>query len=211
MNQPRFGMTLRLLLLIVPAFQACTILPAVQDRSRFYVLTPATGVPAPAAGPANNLSIGVGPVSFPGYLKRPEMVTRTDSDRIELSEESRWAGPLDSNFQSVLAQDLSRMLGTQRIVLFPWFGNPKIDYQIEVQVYRFDTGPGNNSQLVARWTVRDGDSGAELFATESTASNPVSGGDAGRAAALSSDVAALSREISSQIIKLDQDRASSGK
>jgi uncharacterized protein len=119
---------------------ACTVLPAQKDSSQFFVLSPATEA-AVAARPndPHQLSIGLGPISFPGYLKRREIVTRISNDRLRLSENMRWAESLDSNFQSVLSQDLATQLNTQRIVLFPWYGRPQMDYQVEVQVHRFDT------------------------------------------------------------------------
>ena len=199
-----------LLVIVVLGVQACTLLPAQRDHSRFFILTPTSDAAPPtasAAGLAHELTIGLGPISFPGYLKRPEVVTRVDPDRVELSEENRWAEPLDANFQRVLGQDLSAMLGTQRIELFPWYGKPRIDYQVAVQVHRFETALDRQSHLVASWTIKDGRSGADLFATETTVSSAVSGGDAGGSAAMSSDVALFSRQIAERIIKLDRDRA----
>jgi frataxin-like iron-binding protein CyaY len=59
--------------------------------------------------------------------------SRLSGDQISLSDNKRWADSLDANFQSVLSQDLGIQLGTQRIVLFPWYGRPDIDYEVEVQ------------------------------------------------------------------------------
>jgi uncharacterized lipoprotein YmbA len=199
----------RLLVLVLFGIGACTLLPAQRDHSRFFLLTAASDAMPPtvsAAGLAHQVTIGLGPIGFPGYLKRPEVVTRVSSDRVELSEENRWAEPLDANFQRVLGQDLSGMLRTQRIVLFPWYGKPQIDYQVAIQVHRFETGLDKQSRLVASWSIKDGRNGADLFATETNVSSAVSEGDAGGSAAMSSDVAALSRQITEQIIKLNRER-----
>src|SRR5271170_7666944 len=131
MKRSNFNSALPLIAILLLAIQGCTILPPRQDPSRFYILTPASD--SASAASASQVSIGLGPIRFPGYLKRPEMVTRIDADQLQLSAENRWAEPLDSNFQRVLAQDLSQLLGTKRIALFPWYGNPQIDYQVEVQ------------------------------------------------------------------------------
>lgn len=184
----------------------CTILAPQKDESKFYLLTPVAGGALIAASPVNQgheLSIGIGPVTFPGYLKRPEIVTRTGADQLELSEDKRWAEPLDSNFQSVLGQDLSQMLVTQRIVMFPWYSKTHIDYQVEVQVSRFDAGSDSQSRLTARWSIKNGANGNILFATETTTTSAVASDDPAGSAALSRDVAELSREIADRIRELN--------
>lgn len=207
MKQSRFNNALRSIAILLLGIQACTILPPRQDPSKFFILTAASdSAPAPASG--RPVSLGIGPIKFPGYLKRPEMVTRIDADQLQLSAENRWAEPLDSNFQRVLAQDLSQMLGTERIVLFPWYGNPQIDYQVEVQVHRFDTDQQGRSQLDANWIIRDGHNGTVLFATESSASTDSAGKNADHSATLSRDVEKFSRQIAEQIARLNETRAS---
>jgi len=193
---------------ILIAVTACSVLSPQKDRSRFYLLTPAPEIaaPAPAMGIGHEVAIGVGPISFPGYLKRPEVVTRVDSDRLELSQENRWAEPLDSNFQRVLAQDLSRALSTQRVVLFPWFGNPRLDYRVEVQVHRFDTDAEGRSELSANWLIRDGRNGDVLFVTDTTTNSSGATADANASIGLSRALGSLSEQIAEQIETLERKR-----
>ncbi|MBW2259666.1 MAG: membrane integrity-associated transporter subunit PqiC, partial [Deltaproteobacteria bacterium] len=49
-----------------------------------------------------DLAIAVGPVNFPDYLNRPQIVIRRSQNELELEEFHRWAGPLKENFSSVL-------------------------------------------------------------------------------------------------------------
>src|SRR5205823_14195129 len=107
------------------------------------------------------------------YLKRREIVSREGGGQLSLSDNKRWAEPLDADFQRVLSQDLGLQLHTQRIVLFPWYGRPGIDYQVEVQVHRFDTDADNRSHLDARWIIKDGKTGRELMGRESNISSTV--------------------------------------
>jgi uncharacterized protein len=185
---------------------ACTVLPPQKETTQFFILTPApesaaSGSLHPAA---RQLSIGLGPIDFPGYLKRREIVTRIDRDQLELSQSRYWAQSLDSNFQSVLSQDLGRQLGTQRIVLFPWYGRPQIDYQVEVQVHRFDTDSNNRSELDARWIIKDSRTGRELMATESHISSMVPAADVAGSETLSSDVNLLSARIAQSLLGLSE-------
>ena len=87
-------------------------------------------------------------------------------NRLELSNQDRWAEPLDNNFKQVIAQDLTQLLGTHAITFFPWPGTTRVDYQVRIDVYRFETDSAANAQLVAHWQVLDG-SGKLLFANDS--------------------------------------------
>ena len=97
------------------------------------------------------------------------MVTRVGPNRLQLSDLDRWAEPLDNNFKQVIAQDLTQSLGTHSITFYPWPGTTRVDYQVRIDVYRFETDPGANAQLVAHWQVLDG-SGKLLYANDSNLS-----------------------------------------
>ena len=47
--------------------------------------------------------IGVGPVTVPDYLDRPQIATRSSSSSLQFSEFDRWAEPLEKNLMRVLA------------------------------------------------------------------------------------------------------------
>jgi uncharacterized protein len=181
---------------------ACTVLPAQKDTTQFFILTSRPGSVSsdPAHGAGRELSIGLGPIDFPGYLKRREIVTQVGSSQVQLSDNKRWAESLDSNFQRVLGQDLATQLGTQRVVLFPWYGRPDIDYQVEVQVHRFDTDSDNRSHLDARWIIKDARTGRELMAQESSFSSTVTANDTVGSEALSGDLNSLSATITQSLM-----------
>ncbi|MGO9607721.1 MAG: membrane integrity-associated transporter subunit PqiC [Candidatus Binataceae bacterium] len=171
-----------------------------RDDSRFYVLSPAGADPAtPSSRP---IVLGVGPIKLPGYLDRQEMVTRVAPNRLELSSSDRWAESLDADFTRVLAQDLSTDLGTQRITFFPWYATTHVDYQVKVDVYRFDAGADGKIDLTAHWQVLDG-TGKLLIARDSSYTENAAAGDAGAsAAALSGSLGRLSQEIAAAIQSL---------
>jgi len=189
----------------------CSPLAPQPDHSKFFILTPinadvgAASVPGKASQP---LTIGVGPIDFPDYLKHPEVVTLAAPNEIDLANERRWGEPLDKNFTRVLTENLSQLLDTQRIEKYPWPRKTQIDYQVEVDVQRFETSGNGQSQLVARWIIKDPQKSKDLYASRTTASSPVDKSDAGASAALSHDLATLSREVASQITELNQQRTS---
>jgi uncharacterized lipoprotein YmbA len=192
----------------------CSVLSPQPDRSKFFILTPLSAGAGPTAkqtstGPDAPLTIGVGPIEFPDYLRRLAIVTRTAPNRIELSDERRWGEPLDRNFTRVLTENLTILLNTQQIEKYPWSLSTKVDYRIEIDVQRFETTSDGQSQLVARWIIHDGHDGKILYASETTAGAPVGPEETGASLALSSDLASLSKEIASRVIELNQHRTPS--
>ncbi len=143
----------------------------------------------------------MGPVGFPDYLRRLAVVTRVAPNRIDLSDEKRWAEPLDKNFTRVLSENLATLLNTQRVEKYPWALTTRIDYQVEIDVQRFETNSEDQSQLIASWIIRDGPSSKILYASQTTADAPA-GTDA--SSALSQDLATMSKEIASRITDLNQ-------
>lgn len=199
---------------VIVAVAAMGVLAAVgcfsprPDPSKFFVLAPAAAAAnsiAPAGLTASSSpTIGLGPIKLPEYLDRDEVVTRVGPNRLELSDKDRWAEPLDNNFKQVIAQDLTQSLGTHSITFYPWFGTTRVDYQVRIDVYRFETDPGANAHLAAHWQVLDG-LGKLLYAGDSNLSEQAQPGEP-VAAALSRTVDGLARQIASAIQSLPRRR-----
>ena len=180
------------------------ILAPQPDLAKFYLLTPAADPPstqtAAAQSSSGGFTLGLGPVKLPPYLDRPEVVTRSAPNRLDLSKTDRWGESLQNNFTSVLTRDLSAQLGSQQIVAFPWYSTTHLDLQVQVEVYRFETDAQGNAQLSAKWTVRDGLGKNILYSAESNLTQPSKPGDtADGAAALSRTVNDMSREIANMV------------
>ncbi len=166
--------------------------------ARFYMLTSGVGLQAgaPPAPGEKGISLTVRPIEFPEYLNRPQIVTRTSPNRIELAEFHRWAEPLGQSFARALTGNLSALLSTERVVLLPWRGGGPADHRITMDVIRFDGTPGGEVSLIARWTLL-GPDGNELTPprrSRITASTRQTGYE-GVAEAMSEAVGELSREI----------------
>ena len=144
-------------------FALAGCIPGATEPSRFFVLSPLSATSEPAAG-EDGIAIGVGPVVFPAYLDRPEMVTRVSPNELNVDEFHRWAEPLKDNFTGVLAENLSVLVATDRVAVFPWTRATPIDYQVTVQVTRFLGEVGGTNTLTARWRIFKGE-GKELLVT----------------------------------------------
>jgi uncharacterized protein len=144
----------------------------------------------------SDLTLGVGPVTLPPYLDRPQLVTRAGSNRVVLADFDSWAEPLDGLFARVLAENLAFLLGTDDVLLLPQRRPVPLDYQVEVDVTRFDVDTSGNAALDARWWVLDRDGEKLLRSGRSTITEPTSVGDySAAAAALSRALGAMSEEI----------------
>ena len=176
-----------------------------RDNSRFFVLSPVGADPA-SVGSRQTL-VGLGPIKMPAYLDRQEVVTRVAPNRLELSGEDRWAEPLDSDFTRVLAQNLASDLGTQRITFYPWYNTTVVDYQVKVNVYRFESDKDGKVDLTVHWQVLSG-TGKLLIVRDSSYTETAKPGDASdSAAAMSRALGRLSREIASAIEATPANRA----
>jgi len=185
----------------------CSPLAPQPDHSKFFILTPLSDGAAPGVSPVSAtkpLTIGIGPIEFPDYLRRLEVVTRTSPNELDLSPEKRWGEPLDKNFTRVLSENLSQLLNTQQLENYPWPRRTEVDYQVAVDVLRFETSADGQSRLIARWVIKDGRTGKDLSAAETNASAPVGSGETAASAALSNDLASLSRDIAARITELNQ-------
>ena len=83
-------------------------------------------------------TIGVGPVVLAKYLNQPQIVTRRNLNHVNVDEFNRWAEPLDDNFARVLGKNLQKMMPSDDIVIYPWERSESLNYQVKVEVYRFD-------------------------------------------------------------------------
>src|SRR5882762_7561588 len=102
--------------------------------TQFYLLPSPTSVDTapPSSASQRDLTIGVGPVTLPPYLDRPQIVTRASRAKLVLADFDHWAAPLQDTVTRVLAENLSLLIPTDRVVLYPWPRTKDPDYQVTV-------------------------------------------------------------------------------
>jgi uncharacterized protein len=181
--------------------------------SSYYLLSslPAPRPPVQSAS-SDQLAIGVGPVTLPAYLDRPQLVTRASANRLDLAEFDRWAEPLPDMFARTLAEDLSAIVGTDQVLVVPDRFGPELDYQVAVEVLRFDRSAGGEIELLARWTILTGNEAETLAARKSLITERASQDSRPEEiiVAMSRTVEMLSREIAGELQAIAGRRPSTG-
>ena len=171
--------------------------------SRFYRLTPE----APVTERRSDLVVGIGPVLLAGYLDRPQLVTPLGDNQLRVDEFERWAGGLENNLATVMAENLSRLLGSDAVVTQPWASRLPIDYQVALEIRRLEPNADGQVHLVAQWRLFRGDGEALVGIHRSTFTEPMSGtGYAARAAAESRVLVPLARAIADAIRAAEKKR-----
>jgi len=178
---------------------------ATSAPSRFYTLNPLSGDQQEynRERGVGGIIVGVGPVEVPAYLDRPQIVTRIDSNEINLEEFHKWAEPLKDSMGRVLVENLSKLLSRKTVVAYPWKSALDVNYQIVVEVIRFDGNMGDTAHLVAQWYIFDGEGKNKLVSHKSHIEENTKGANVkALVAAQSLALADLSKKIASEINRL---------
>jgi uncharacterized lipoprotein YmbA len=177
---------------------------ATTPPSSFYVLTPlAQAERRDVTLAEGRVTVGIGPVSFPDFLDRPQIVTRAGSNRLDLDELNRWGGSLQDGFLRTLGENLAHLLGTAQILVYPAEVRFPVDYRVIATVLRFEGAKGGEAVLKVRWAVIDPYSERPLAVRESTYRNRVAApGEEGLVAALSASLGDFSRDVATTLRQL---------
>ena len=171
--------------------------------TRFYKLSSLQHAQPPSSSPQNkNLSVGVGPVTLADHLVRSQILIRSGANKIIISDFDKWAGSLSSDISRTLADNLAILLGTQKVVLYPWPRSLSVNFQLIIDITSFEADMDEQALLGVSWILfRNSeaevlDMGKALFKTMTP-----SPGIEALVAALSQNLENFSRMITETILK----------
>lgn len=172
-----------------------------REETRLYLLSalPHSDTPATRPAPLDDAPIRLR-VQVAEYLNRTQIVTRVSENQYRLAEYDLWAEPLEDNLSHVLADNLSRLLGTDRMIVADWAGRDDRGYSVDVNVARLDAMPGEAVTLDARWRIADAARRKTYRVNKAVVIEKLAEPGFGAvAAAASRAVAAVSRQIAADL------------
>ena len=97
-------------------------------------------------------SVAIVQVRLPELLDRPQLVTRGGGNRVQISEQQRWAEPLRSEIPRVVADDLGRLLDSSRVAALPVdVQRFAADFRVQLDVQRLDAVEGQGADIDLLW------------------------------------------------------------
>ena len=176
--------------------------------TRFYTMNSIVASDATQQNTSENreMAIGIGPIEISDYLDRPQIVTGVGPNEFRISEFDRWAGNIRHNISTVLAENMSVLLSTDRVYVYPWKQSVQIDYRIEASVIRFHGMSDNNIMMRTHWTILGEDRKKPLLFRMSNYSEQIDGqGYEALVAAHNRVLAELSRDIADAVTSVDRE------
>jgi len=145
-----------------------------------------------------SVTLGVGPVTIPGYLDRSQIVVRLSENEVALAETDRWAEPLVESITRTLEENLQALLPGSSFVDYPWYDSDAPAYAIELVFRRFEADTTGTVVLQAEWRITRRDS---LVVRGSVRLDDAAEGPerAASVAALSRTLAELGRQIANAV------------
>ncbi|MBS1227791.1 MAG: hypothetical protein H6R17_1068 [Proteobacteria bacterium] len=142
---------------------------------------------------ATTPSVAIVQAKLPDSLDRPQLVIRSAANRVQLSEQRRWAEPLRYEIPRVLADDLGRLLDSSRVAALPVdVQRFSADFNVQLDIQRLEIVEGQGADLDLMWLIESRQ--GKVTVGRSTLREPLvgTGGAGGDTAAL---VAALRRAL----------------
>lgn len=183
-------------LLGVAALAAMAAACASSPAPRYFRLAP---LAEPATGTSSRAVI-IGPFQLADYLDRPQIVTRDGANAMTLADFARWAEPLDANFQAVVAANVGRLLGSDRVLEFPAQTILKPDRRVTGRVSWLDVDAAGLAVLEVQWGVLDaGNAVATPGRRSRYEAQAPDKGYAARVAAMNAAVARFSEDVAAAV------------
>jgi uncharacterized lipoprotein YmbA len=208
MKRMKFGrMCFATVMLVVFAMMLTGCIGGSSKPSKFYLLRSLGGSQAnniSTASDVNRVSVLIGPITLPAYLDRSQVVTLATGNELVVEEFNRWGESLQNSFYRVLLEDLS-VLSNADLYAYDRNSSVSTDFQVVIDVTRFDSVPGGDACLTVFWAVIGKDKGSPVIKRKSVFHKAVpTTGIAGVVDALNQTLTQFSREIAAAIKSLQR-------
>ncbi len=136
-----------LLLFLSLILSACASKP-----SNFFLLNPIQ-TQSQSKVRFDTLAIGLYDIHLPKYLDRTEIVSRKSMNELNVHDFDLWGEPLEKNISSVVKLNLEQLLPGSSVVIYPWPGSTKVDYNLEIYFEQYDQNARGQSILKVKYKI----------------------------------------------------------
>jgi uncharacterized protein len=148
-------------------------------------------------------------VTVPDYADRSNMVERTGANQLKPIYTAQWAENLGVTATRAVSENLTSLLPSDDVVMLPSRSRRSFDYQVNLDLTRFESDPQGVATLAGRWSISD-TAGTErasgrVYRTEAASEE----GYAGMAEAMSRNLAAASEDIATALRRVTAEAAAS--
>lgn len=190
---------LLMFIIVTPGFLAGCI-GGNSQKSVYYVFSPSQEQ-ITAKSVINDHSIGIGPIKIPGFLKRPQIVTRQEENVLTINEFHRWGDSLEAQITGTLIENLTTLLNTPNVIAHPWERPFDPEYQIYIDFRRFEGDIREGVNVEAVWWIVATKENKKLFTQRSSLTESMGGeGLKAYVASLNTALDKLSREIAKGLL-----------
>jgi uncharacterized lipoprotein YmbA len=169
-------------------------------RTTFYTLAPTPGLET-SDRYKTIPTVAIAAVSLPELVDRPQMVLPDGGTTVTILETRRWAEPLKNAIPRVLAENLSRIIGGDRVSFYPQHAAVNADYRVFIDVQRFETIEGA-VVVDALWSIRPAGTGGAVAHRSQFVEAAGGTGYEHLTAAYSRALGSLSKEIAGVLLSM---------
>lgn len=142
----------RIILVLATALMAASC--GQRPDPQLYVISPVPDTAAPGEKVGDPVR-AVLRVRFPDYLDRPQIVSRSGANALELNQDDRWGEPLDEGLPRVLAENLSHYLPGARVVVPQEAPGHDVPFEYLVSLDAYEPDGQGSVVMRGRWHLRD--------------------------------------------------------
>ena len=170
------------------------------QKSVYYVFNPVKA-PLTADSPMAARGLGVGPITLPEFLEGPQIITRQEENLLNINEFHRWADSLKAQITTVMVDNLSAMLNTPNVVVYPWERPFIPEYQLYIDFRQFDGQTAGSITLEAVWSIVDTNDSKRLLTKRTSLVESTNGeGYKAYVTAMNLALEKLSKEIAEGVV-----------
>ncbi len=151
-------------------FLALFMLGCSSPKTSYYRMSAS---PIAASATTNHsMRLMVGPITLPASMDRPQLITQSGANEVQVHEYHRWAGSLKSDIGQVISSKLSQDLGTSDVWNFAQSTQAQFDYQVLVDVQNLDSSEKGNVALDVLWTIKPSSQKVSVESSSKSSKNP---------------------------------------